>query len=80
MTKTHSIIFLIFIKIIFFSNNNKKLFLVFDCKPTLRNYTMVEETYDYFSLPDVPFYVFRSEGQQGQILKGILFTPTKDNL
>ena len=36
---------------------------------------MISETYDYITYSDKTFYLFQSEGQQGTVLKGVLFSP-----
>jgi hypothetical protein len=41
---------------------------------------MFTESYNYVTLPKKPLYLFLSEGQQGKILKGIVFTPIGKNL
>ena len=52
----------------------------FRLKTYYKNYTMINETYDYIVLPNKTFYAFRSDGQKGGILKGVLFSPITKNL
>ncbi len=41
---------------------------------------MINQSYEYVSLPNKSTFLFQSEGQKGTILKGILFTPLGNNL
>lgn len=41
---------------------------------------MFTESYNYVNLPKKPIYIFQSEGQQGKILKGIMFTSMGKNV